>query len=62
MLHVQDIISYIHCKIESISDEDIHKDIWTMCNSKLFLKTEYTYLNELNLVKYMFYIEFDNHE
>lgn len=33
-----------------------------MCNGDLTLKYEYAYLNELNLVKYMFCMEYDNHE
>ena len=27
ILHVKDIKGYIHCKIESIGDFDIHKDL-----------------------------------
>ena len=33
-----------------------------MCNNDWTLKPKYTNLNGLNLVKYMFYMEFDNHE
>ena len=33
-----------------------------MCNNDLTLKSEYAHLNELNIVKYMFYIEFNNHD
>ena len=62
VLHVKDVISYIHCKIERTGDEDIHKDLGTMCNNDLSLKFEYAYLDGLNLVKYMFYTEFDNHK
>ena len=60
VLHVKDIRSYIHCKIESIDDEEIHKDLGTICNNYLNFKFEYAHLSELNLVKYMFYTEFDN--
>lgn len=62
MLHVEDVQSYIHCKFERIGDEDIHKDLGVMCNNDQTFKSDYKHLNELNLVKYMFYIEFDNHE
>ena len=62
VLHVEDIRSYIHCKFESIGDAKIHKELEKMCNNILTLKREYASLNELNLVKYMFYIEFNNHE
>ena len=62
VLHVEDIRSYIHCKIEIIGDEDIQKDLGTMCNCKLSLNFEYVHLSELNLVKYIFYTEFDNHD
>ena len=60
--HVEDICSYIHYKIESISDFEIHRELEKMCNNDLNLKPEYASLDKLNLVKYMFYIEFDNHE
>lgn len=33
-----------------------------MCNSDLTLKSEYMHLSELNLIKYMFYIDLVNHE
>ena len=62
VLHVKDVRSYIYCKIESIGDENIHKDLGTICDNDLFLKFEYVFLYGLNLVKYMFYIEFDNHK
>ena len=38
VLHVEDIRSYMHCKIESIGDAEIHKDLETMCNNDLLLK------------------------
>ena len=62
VLHIEDIKSYIHCKFESVGDEYFHKDLRVMCNGDLTLKYECAYLNELNLIKYMFYMEFDNHE
>ena len=62
VLHVEDICSYIHCKIESIGDSKIHKELEKMCKNDLSLKLEHTRLEELNLVKYMFYTTFDNHE
>ena len=62
MLHVEDVRSYIHYKFESISDGDIHKDLNIMCNGDLTLKQDFVNLNEMNLIKYIFYIEFDNHE
>ena len=33
-----------------------------MCNGNLSLKPNYAYLNELNLINYILFIEFDNHE
>lgn len=62
VLHVEDSQSYIHCNFERIGDEDIHKDLGVMCNNDLTLKSEYAHLSELNLIKYMSYIVFDNHE
>ena len=32
-LHVKDIRSYIYCKIESIGDTKIHKELERMCNN-----------------------------
>ena len=54
VLHVEDIRHYIHCKIEIMGDEDIHKDLGTMCNNDPSLKSEYAHLSKLNLVKYIF--------
>ena len=62
VLHVEDIHSYIHCKIERIGAIEIHKEVEKMCNNDLSLKPKYANLEELNLIKYMFYIEFNNHE
>lgn len=62
VLNVEDIQSYIHCKIESTCDEDRHKDLGTMYNNDLTLKSNYAHLRELNLVKYMFYMMFDNND
>ena len=62
VLHIEDIRSYIHWKFESISDNEIHHELSKVCNGDLSLKSEYTDLEELNLVKYMFYTKFDNHE
>ena len=53
-LHVEDIRSYIHYKIESIGDSKIHND--------LSLKYEHKYLERLNLVKHMFNKNFDSNE
>ena len=41
VLHVEDIRGYIHCKMESIGDVDIHKDLEKICNNDLTLKPEY---------------------
>ena len=62
MLHVEDIKNYIDCKIESIGDDDIHQDLEKKCNNDLTLNSKYAHLDILNLVNYMFYIEFDNQE
>ena len=62
VLHVEDIRSYIHCEIKSIGDTEIHKELEKICNNDLSLKPEYTYLEQLNLVKHMFYTDLDNHE
>ena len=62
VLHVEDIRSYIHCKIKSIGDDEIHRDLGTMYNNELSLKSEYVHLEDLNFVRYMFYIEFNNHD
>ena len=55
VLNVEDIRGYIHCKIESIGDSDIHKDLEKICRNDLSLKPEFAYLEQLNLVKNMFY-------
>ena len=44
VLHVEDIRSYIHCKIESIGDTEIHKELEKMCNNDLSRKPENAYL------------------
>ena len=62
VLHVEDIKGYIQWKIESIGDLDIHKDLEKICRNDLLLKPEYAYLERLNLVKHMFYIDFDNED
>ena len=62
VLHVEDIHSYIHYKIESIGDAKIHKELENMCNNDLSLKPKYANLEEHNLVKYIFHTKFDNHE
>lgn len=62
LLHIGDVRSYIHSKFKSVGDDNIHKDLGVMCNGYLSLKYKYAYMNELNLNKYMFYMEFDNHE
>ena len=41
VLHVKDIRSYIHYKIERIGDTKIHKELDKMCNNDLSLKLEY---------------------
>lgn len=48
--------------METIRDEDKHKNLGIMCNNDLSLKTEYVHLEEISLVKYMFYKKFDNHD
>ena len=55
VLHVEDIRGYIHCKIESIGDSKIHKDLEKMWSNDLSLKPKHKYLEWLNLVKHMFY-------
>ena len=62
VLHVEDIRIYIHCKIYSIGYKEIHRDLGTMCKNDLSLKFEYAHVEDLNFVRYMFYIEFDNHD
>lgn len=62
VLHVEDKRGYIHCKIESIGDLEIHKKLEKMCINDLPLKLEHRYLEQLNLVKHMFYRDFDNNE
>ena len=62
VLHVEDIRGYIHCKIESIGDSNIHNDLEKICRNDLSLKLEFAYLEWLNLVKHMFYTDFDNHD
>ena len=62
VLHVEDIHSYIHYKIERIGDSKIHKELEKMCNNDLSLKPKYVGLEELNLVEYIFYTKFNNHE
>ena len=48
VLHVEDIRSYIHCKIESIGDYEIHKELEKMCNNDLSLKSKHKFLEHLN--------------
>ena len=62
VLYVEDIKIYIHCMIESIGDQDIHKELGFMCSNDLTLNSRYVHLDGLNLVKYMFYTEFNNHD
>ena len=38
VLHVEDIHSYIHCKIRSIGDSKIHRELEKMCNNDLTAK------------------------
>ena len=59
---MEDIISYIHFKIESIGDSEIHKELEKMCNNDLSLKPKHRFLESLNQVKHMFYTNFDNNE
>ena len=53
---------FLHYKIESIGDFEIQKELENMRNNDLSLKFERKYLEHLNLVKNMFYIDFDNNE
>ena len=62
VLHVENIRIYIHCKIEIIGDVEIHKELEKMYDNDLSLKLKYANLEPLNLVKYMFYTEFENHK
>ena len=62
VLHIKDVCSYIHYKFESIHDNEIHQELSVVCNGDLSLKLEFTHLEELNIIKYMFYIEFDNED
>ena len=62
ILHVEDICGYIHYKMESIGDADIYKDLEKICKNDLSLKPEYARLERLNLVKKMFYTDFENEE
>ena len=45
VLHVKNIHSYIHWKIESIGDFEIHMGLEKMCNNDLTLKSAYASLN-----------------
>ena len=62
VLHVEDIRGYSHCKIESIGNSNIHKDLEKICRNDLSLKPEFTYLERLHLIKHMFYMDFDNQD
>ena len=61
-MHVEDIRGYIYCKIESLGDSDIHKDLEKLCKNDLSLNPEFMHLERLNLVRLMFYMDFDNEE
>ena len=52
----------LHIKIESIGDFDIHRDLEKVYRNDLSLKLEFAYLERLNLVKHMFYMDFDNED
>ena len=62
VLHVEDIHSYIHCKIESIGDAKIHRELEKIYNNNLTLKSKYMSLNGLNLVNYMFCMDFNKYK
>ena len=62
VLHIKDFKSYMHCKFESIGDTKIHQELSEVCNANLSLKSELTHLEELNIIKYIFYTEFYNHD
>lgn len=62
VLHVEDIRGYIHCKIESIDDLEIQKDLERMCNNDLSLRPKHRFLERLKLVKHMFYTNFDKNK
>ena len=44
VLHFEDIRGYIHYKMKSIGDIEIHKELEKMCNNDLPLKLEYACL------------------
>ena len=62
VLHVEDIKSYIHCKIESIGDAKIHKDLEMICSNDSSLIPKYTNQSELILVNFIIYTKFENHK
>ena len=62
VLHVEYIRSHIHCKFESVGDNEIHKELDLVFNGDLSLKQDSTHLEELNIVNYMFHIDFDNQD
>ena len=62
VLHVEDIRGYNHYKIKGIGDSDIHRDLEKICRNDLSLKPEFAYLERLNLVKHVFYTNFDNQD
>lgn len=60
VLHVEDVRAYIYYKFQNIRNNEIHKDLDPVCNGDISLKKEFSYLNDLNIIKYMFHMEFEN--
>ena len=61
ILHVKDVRAYIHYKFESIGESDIHKYLDLVYNNDQSWKIGFEHVNELNIIKHMFYMEFGNH-
>ena len=59
VFHVEDIIAYIHCKLESIRDGDIGLDLDKFYNDDKTFKLFFEHLANMNILQYIDYEEFD---
>ena len=59
VLHVEDIIAYIHCKLESIRDGDIGLDLDKFYNDDKTFKLFFEHLENMKILQYINYEEFD---
>ena len=50
VLQVEVVKSYIHCKIESIGDDDMHQDLGKNCKNDLTLKSKYAHLGSTIMI------------